>query len=291
MKKIILSISLICGLTSYSQNPTTSETPHVQKEDTLYCISKKSGFNETWDFSGIVFSNYQNTHDSDLVEQKDHYQLYSNFQYSSIGDNSSGQITTRTFTQDSVTIILSGGYKIIYEGDNTLKIPGQTYNNVDKVKVLESYYLTIYSDTLARYTNTYFIYFKKGSKQRLLVTFNKKRLLKGNLGWEYDGISYCSVSNGNGNGNGTNNPASIQMLLNPNPASNNTTVSYSLTNAANVTIQVTNQSGTVNNTIFSGNRPAGQSQKNIALQQYQSGLYTVKLTADGNVFTLPLIIQ
>lgn len=81
------------------------------------------------------------------------------------------------------------------------------------------------------------------------------------------------------------------MSISPNPANNVATLSYNLVNPANIKIELTNQIGTINDIIFNGNKSGGPQQKVFNLNQYQSGVYTVKLTVDGTIFSQALIIQ
>lgn len=284
MKKIIFLISSLITISTYAQ-----ESNVIIKEDTIIKKSKPFGLSENWDFSDIIFSNYPNTNDSDLVRLKDPISVYTNQIFNTIGDSITQPLVQKSFTQQNITITRSGYYTAIYEGQGTVKIPGQTFTNSEKIKIIERYNFKFSNDSVpvASYINTYYTFFNKTTHNHLISVFQKKRLLKSNIGDEIIGIGYSIIGGNNSNFTSSN----VQMNLNPNPANNVTTVNYNLVNSANVKIELSNQLGTINNIIFSGNKPAGNNQKTIPLNQYQSGLYNVKLTIDGNVFSQSLIIQ
>ena len=288
MKKVVIILACVITINSYAQ-----EQQQVFIEDTIIQTSKPFGLSENWDFSNIIFSNYHDTNDSDLVRLKDPMSIYINHNFVNFGDSSIGILPQRTFTQQNIILVRTGSYTAIYEGHGTVKIPGQTFNNAEKIKIIERYSYKFNGDSIpvARYNNVYYTFFNKSTHNHVISVFKKSRVLMGKNGGDVIGIGYSMLNPNNNGGNNNFTQANIQMNLNPNPANNNTSLNYNLVTNAQVLIEITNQSGTVSSVVFNGSKQAGSNQKTIPLNQYQSGLYTVKLTVNGTVFSQPLIIQ
>ena len=75
--------------------------------------------------------------------------------------------------------------------------------------------------------------------------------------------------------------ASLQVF--PNPADNSTAVSYSLSNASDVTIEIYNVRGQKAKSVFSGKQNAGECKFDIDCNGLSNGIYFVKLVAAGKV--------
>ncbi|MBS1635221.1 MAG: hypothetical protein JST26_04805 [Bacteroidetes bacterium] len=265
------------------------ETPIQVVEDTVIRAAKPNGNGITWNFTGINFSNYPAVNDSDLVELQDPEAVYDNANFQNLGDSVVDNLPSRQYVNDFFTMSRQGKYIAQYAGNGTLNIPGLSYTNVDKIKIVETYYLMSSPDTISSYTNSYYAFFKKTDKTYLFSTFSKKRTLKGFLGTTVYGINFNAITS-NGQASVFNN-ANLQMVLNPNPATGQTTFSYNLVAGANVIIQLTNQASTINTTVFSGNKASGQYQQIIPLTGLQAGLYNVRLIVNGIAFSTSLIIQ
>lgn len=111
--------------------------------------------------------------------------------------------------------------------------------------------------------------------------------MKGMLSMNYYGIGFGAGQSGNSGVSETD----PQMTLSPNPATGQTTLTFILYAAANCSIDIINQTGTVNNNLFTGPLSVGPNQRSWQLQGYQPGLYTVKLTIAGVPYTTVLIVQ
>lgn len=83
---------------------------------------------------------------------------------------------------------------------------------------------------------------------------------------------------------------SYELSVYPNPANTNATVSFSLNNEANVSINVTDLSGKVVYTNALGTVNGTQS-VNVNTDALNSGVYMVNVTVDGNVSTQKLVIR
>lgn len=82
---------------------------------------------------------------------------------------------------------------------------------------------------------------------------------------------------------------SEDVVVYPNPANDNATVTYTLTSESNVSIVVRDLSGKVVYTTESGLIGAGTYNTNIDLNAFAQGMYTVTLTANGAQTTQKLI--
>lgn len=79
------------------------------------------------------------------------------------------------------------------------------------------------------------------------------------------------------------------VVVYPNPADENATVTYTLTAESNVSIVVRDLSGKVVYTTESGLVGAGTYNTTIDLNTFAQGMYTVTLTANGTQTTQKLI--
>ena len=81
------------------------------------------------------------------------------------------------------------------------------------------------------------------------------------------------------------------MNVFPNPAINATSVSYSLSSASEVKVELYNMVGQNVRTVFSGNQPAGEYKTEIDCAKLQSGIYFVKLIAGRTEKTIMLSVS
>ena len=80
-----------------------------------------------------------------------------------------------------------------------------------------------------------------------------------------------------------NNTAQNSFTLFPNPATNNTTVSYNIVNGGNVSMQVTNMAGQVVMNLNDGFKNAGSYVRNIDISNLSNGIYVYSINVDGNI--------
>lgn len=76
----------------------------------------------------------------------------------------------------------------------------------------------------------------------------------------------------------------------PNPFNGNSTISYSLENAGNVSLEIMDLSGKVVATYTEGNKGAGAYTININADQLAAGIYNYTLKVDGNRMTKKMIV-
>lgn len=101
--------------------------------------------------------------------------------------------------------------------------------------------------------------------------------------WMHDNACALSVEENAG--------ALAEFKAFPNPTSGNTTIAYSLTKEAPVSIQVYNMVGDRVVDQYVGNQQAGSYNTQIDLRSLSAGLYLVNLNVDGVVSTLRLTVS
>lgn len=90
----------------------------------------------------------------------------------------------------------------------------------------------------------------------------------------------------------TNNVVSDRISIYPNPSVGQTTISFLLTETANVQLEVFNGVGQLVSTLFSGRHAAGQAVHNFIPSSGEArGLYFVRLMIDGEIHTQRLILN
>ncbi len=287
IKKTGLTYFLLHFLFSLNLMAQGTEHPHSSQTDTLIQIAKVTGHDLTWDFSTINLSSYLNTSDSDLVHGIDPSTIYSEGNLNSINDSIIGSTKERLYSEGGIQMLKHGNYIMKVEGSGTLKTSGMLYTNIKKIKLTECYFHTINNSNAVTFVNTYYLFFNSDTKELLFSVFNKKRNLNQFIGSEFNGIEYdkakAFVENPEEN--------PLRLVLSPNPAGAQTELSYTLINNASVTIEVSNQNHTVNKVVFNGNKNAGVNRIIIPLNSYTAGLYTIKVTVNGNIYATSLIVE
>lgn len=283
MKKYnLLSTALIACNCIFAQ--PINETPNFS-EDPIYVLADSSGTVINWDFISFDLNAYPNTSDSDLVQRQNPKTIYLNQPDWLTGTTLTGSLPIKEYSQDGLTLSLVGTYSATKEGFGTITIPGHTFANVDKIKWVENYLMLFEGDTLATYSNTYFSYFKQNTKHKVFEVFKKQRSLGGNTNFVFYGVSDCITCSSNGT------LPDIDLVMNPNPASSETTISYNLWKNSTVSITITNQAGNVNNELYTGQDNEGVNSHTFLMQNYVTGLYTIHVTIDDVSYSLNLIVQ
>ncbi|MBL0912618.1 MAG: T9SS type A sorting domain-containing protein [Bacteroidia bacterium] len=80
-----------------------------------------------------------------------------------------------------------------------------------------------------------------------------------------------------------NNVAENSFSMFPNPASNNATINYNLTEGGKVTMQVTNMAGQVVMNLNEGVKGAGNYTRNLDLSSLSNGIYVYSINVDGKI--------
>ena len=88
-----------------------------------------------------------------------------------------------------------------------------------------------------------------------------------------------------------NNSSLSSTSVYPNPASDEATINFSLTESAKVSIEIVDYTGKViaNNNL--GNVAAGESQFNVNTSELANGVYFYNITVDGDVITKKLVVS
>ncbi|MCK5686523.1 T9SS type A sorting domain-containing protein, partial [bacterium] len=76
----------------------------------------------------------------------------------------------------------------------------------------------------------------------------------------------------------------------PNPFNPNTTINFSLNNAADVSVQVYDINGRFVDTVYDGYKEAGSYNMDWNGANFASGVYVVKLTVGNNSSTLKMTL-
>lgn len=254
----------------------------VVSMDPLFETSAQKGDRVVWDFSRTRYDAYPNTTEQDLSQLKDPATVYTSQQWDLDG-RTEGRLPVSRFSQDGLNLELAGNFDAVLEGKGTLVTATDTFE-VDKFKWTEHYSMVLDSDTLVKYTATYFSFFDKNTGYKVWETFRKQRALKGDLNWLYYGISRCI------NCLGRVDAPDISLALTPNPANDQVNVSYNLLQDSEILISLVDQAGTKNELLFSGNNDAGRHSMAFPVTNYSLGFYTIWVSVSGAVYSKSLLI-
>jgi len=100
---------------------------------------------------------------------------------------------------------------------------------------------------------------------------------------EIDLFTAISVQYDEGTVGLDNNLAENSFSMFPNPAANNATVNYNLTEGGKVTMQVTNMAGQVVMNLNEGVKGAGTYTRNLDLSNLSNGIYVYSINVDGKI--------
>src|SRR5690554_449660 len=77
----------------------------------------------------------------------------------------------------------------------------------------------------------------------------------------------------------------------PNPAADNLTLNYSLKTTGELKVDLLDISGRLVESVFEGDRPAGEHTQNIQVNNLSPGIYFVRLSVNGGQITRKLVVQ
>ncbi len=84
---------------------------------------------------------------------------------------------------------------------------------------------------------------------------------------------------------------SLNMNLFPNPAVNNTKITYALTKSGSVTLDIVNELGQKVKSVSLGNQSAGKQEYQLSLESFSAGIYFIRLNAGEASETTKLTIS
>lgn len=240
------------------------------------------------------FSNYGNTEETDLsrktvlehilsATQSGQQPSQGSFQPGGLEPGEENDINydlpAEILSVDNNDFDLSGYNKIKSLGEKTIILGADTVQQCILVEVTEMYSVRNWLDTISRYENTYYSFVKDGSI--VLEIFNKKRLWIGGFVQYFDGVSINTV--------GQNPP--IQILLTPNPASTDCAAQFSLYKSGTVILNIVNQNATVRQEVFKADLGSGNQSISFSVKDFNTGIYTIFLEFDNNIYSANLIIN
>lgn len=279
---------LFISIQSFGQQVIVEDS-HEPIVDTIIKISKILPENPVWNYSSLNFSNYPNTSDIDLRTVQNIQLLITQNSSLLLNDTIYGEIPATELMDGGLTFSIVGNYIYTPGKQGDLLLTSDTLPDVKQVIYTENYFLlhendSLGFDTIAYYTNTYYSFINSSSNERVFEVFNKKRSLKGQTNWEFNGISFCLPCIN------TNAIPDIQLDLTPNPTSDFTMISFTLPLSSEVTISISNQSNTVNEVLLSDLINEGYNEFQFMTQDYVIGSYTITITTSNGVYSKTLVI-
>lgn len=269
----------LCSLgTLYSQTTEEENLIPLEIDDNIIRIASANDTSGVRNFSEINFENYQNETAFDLIQHQNPNEYIS----SPVGDTIVGEFPDSLFTFEGMQFNIVGEFKLIPMETSSLIIQSDTLVNIQRFKLIENYALIADNNEVANYVSIYYSFFDKGTNELIFEVFNKKRILKGGILYSFNGVSLMP--------NTDNGHPSINLTCTPNPSEIETNIHYDLWQSGTVNISISNQNGTVNEVVYTGNAIAGSNDIILSTQQFISGLYVVTVTFAGNQYSTNLII-
>lgn len=208
----------------------------------------------------------------------------SNVEYleSSSGDSIHGTISN-SFTYENETYQILGEYDFTKKGVGNLTLGTQNYTNAKLSKLVETYIVQMDTIVYCSFICEYYTFFNN-SGQKILEVFKKTRTFyDSQIGEERIGISY--------NVNDITNGQNLSLNCSPNPAIDNTSVSFELPNDGNVSVKISNSSGTINHTIFQGNLSKGINVIPVYLYNTPTDSYAISVLYNNQQYSTNLVKQ
>jgi hypothetical protein len=286
MKKISFYAAIFACLPLFGQQ---CDSPHEKIIDTIIKISMLNNDNSTWNYTGISFPEYPNTTSIDLKKIQNVKDLITQNSTLQLNDSIVGELPSVDIVDGNLSFRIEGNYQLKRGRQGNLMLTNDTLTTVNQYIYTENYFLlhendSMGIDTVAYYSNTYYSFLNLSTTETVFEVFNKKRWLKGQTNWEFDGISICSSCLNNLT------PPAIYLNLSPNPTSEFTIISFTLTSPLEISISMSNLTNTVNEILYTGLATEGLNEFQLTTQNYSAGNYTLTVSTPFGQYSTSLII-
>jgi hypothetical protein len=268
-------------------------TPTAPIYDPLSLILNSDGTSIVWDLQNITFANYTALElDLDRVPLIKPEILIKNNPILNINYSLTDTIQIQYLSHYAKL----GTFTAKYLARGTLKLPnGETYLNARKIKVTENYKLIDLNDSRFCFTNknTYTYFFASNNDTCATFCFSEK--IKDNCMPSfieyYKEISRPQLKLTNSLASTASLESIINLKITPNPAHDQTTISYYLPESGNITLSILNLTNNVSTIIESSSKITGQQQKIFSLSGILPNRYYIRLDYKGNVFQKQLLVN
>lgn len=182
-----------------------------------------------------------------------------------------------TFVSSGYTWYRTGTTTVTADSYGTLITPGGTYLNVMRVHFVQVYQDSTYvgAPYLVTYNNDEYMWYANGTHTQLAVVYT----LTASAGGPYTGGSYINSSVG------VNDVSNYIISSNvfPNPAANQLTVDFTLTESRKVDVQVFNTLGQQSEINQSADGISGENTIKLDVSGLPEGIYFAQIVLDGNI--------
>jgi len=291
LKKLICFFSLLASFTLKAQVETT---PPPLIYDSLSPYVNTCGNPSLWNFQNLNLSNYAaQEHDSDLVSLILPHTFRAQHPMLTQGDSVSGELPEKEYTVAGLSYEREGTYTAKYEAIGTLKLPNETFTNVFRLKITESYSYTGSQDSFClKYMNVYNYFFVNEILKPILSYAEKTRkTCDGFLIEYYKEMTRPALDSINPNTNLNTLITNVNLTCNPNPASTASAISYNLPANGHVKLSLESALGNYQSLLENTGKTTGAYTTTINLTGLIPGIYYAKLQYAGVIFTKQLIIN
>lgn len=277
MTKNVFLFALVGLLTSTTFSQSTNE-----EEESLNMIQDHALIipinTNNWNYG---FVNSSNNFELNLDIS---FNSNSNLEYleSNSSDSIHGEISN-SFTYENDIYQIIGEYDFTKKGVGNLTLGTQNYTNAKLSKLVETYIVQMDTIVYCNFICEYYTFFDN-SGHKIFEVFKKQRgFYDSQIGEERIGISY--------NINDITNGQNLSLNCSPNPAIDNTNVSFELPNDGNVSVKISNSSSSINHTIFQGNLSKGLNVIPIYLYNTPTVSYSISVVYNNQQYSTNLIKQ
>lgn len=183
--------------------------------------------------------------------------------------------------------LISGLTYVKADGWGTIKLPHNTYNNVLRISYNISEKDSSFEMDCDKKTQKYVWYDGIHKTPILEITYSQMLLSGDSVPYYFKYILVADFTNGLAE----DFTIRTDFKLFPNPADQNTDISYDLNNESEVNLAIYNIYGELIRVVKSGKESSGYHIENIPLTGFQPGIYFLQLKRNDSIMTQKLIIE
>jgi hypothetical protein len=264
--------------------------------DTVANLLKVAGLNAQWDLREVNFAAYEQQHFEDtLMNTRINPSTLRDYS-TAYGETLSEDLPYKSYTGEQYQVDTKGSYSISTDAVGTLIIGESTYHNLKRIHVREKHSFVcsvgctgIEADTAFIIIDSYY-WFTSDTSRVPILTFREttnmfavglsmfyQELYIGNESSSFDYEAFKEL---------------VNLQISPNPAnSGNINISYNLPEDADISIALSNSLTGYNAGLLSTQQQAGIHSLSYNIDPYQTGVYLIRLTIDGVIVSMNLVIS
>ncbi len=279
MFKIFISSVIVGTVTFFSFSQENNEVNYSNQTPIHPLLVPPLNSQTNWDYSFVSSTSSEYSLNLDVS-----FNANSNVEYLESGASDSiHSAISNSFTYENDTYQIIGDYDFLKKGVGTLTLGSQTYSNAKLSKLVETYIVQMDTIVFCHFTCEYYTFYDNGG-QKIFEVYSKRRsFYDTQLEEQRIGVSF--------NINDITNAQNLSLNCSPNPAVDNTNVSFELPTDGEVIIKISNTSGLLNHTVFQGNLNKGINVIPIYLYNNLTDTFSISVLYNNQQYSTNLIKQ